>query len=194
MKQIKSPRLDYSALVEAVLRGNRKEASRLSGEILPRLVDYLQVVMGADFQAASECAQQAFMNVYEQIVQNRIKKPAYIFKYLICACRNEYLKFVKIENRYLNSEETILYMKEPAEQLENLIEEERMDLLNDCLDELDNDSKKFILYFLRNPDTSTNEVCDKFDMSNANVRTKKSRLIKHLHHAYKAKSKQTMLV
>lgn len=194
MEQIKSPRLDYSAFVEAVLHGNRKEASRLSGEILPRLVDYLQVVMGADSQAASECAQQAFMNVYEQITQNKIQKPVYIFKYLICACRNEYLKFIKIENRYLNGEETIMYMKEPAEQLENLIEEERMDLLNDCLNELDYDSRKFILHFLHHPETSTNEVCDKFNMSNANVRTKKSRLIKHLHHAYKTKSKKTMLV
>jgi len=187
MEQTKTMRMDYSALVEAVLNGNRKEASRLSGEIIPRLEDYLQVVMGADRQAASECAQQAFMNVYEQITQDKIKNPPYIFKYLISACRNEYLKFIKRENRYLNSDETLMYMKEPAEQLENLIEEERIQLLNKCLDDLDSDSKEFIVYFLRNPDTSTKEVCKKFEMSNANVRTKKSRLIKHLHKAYKTK-------
>lgn len=194
MEETQTPRLDYSAFVEAVLNEDRKKASRLSGEILPRLIDYLQVVMSANYDAASECAQQAFMNVYEQITQNKIQKPAYIFKYLICACRNEYLKFIKIENRYLNSEETLMYMKEPAVQLENLIDEERMDMLNDCLDELDNDSKNFVLYFLQHPGASTNEVCDKFDMSNANVRTKKSRLIKRLHNAYKIKSKQAMLV
>jgi len=188
----KKQKFDYSAFVDAVRNEKRVEASKLSREIIVRLIDYLKVVMSANQDSAEECAQQAFMNVYEQIIQNNIRKPEYIFMYLIRACRNEYFKFVKIENRYLSNDDALNYMKEPAEQMENLIEQERLELLNECLDELDKDSRNFILYLLRYPDKSTEEICEKFGMSNANVRTKKSRLIKRLHNAYKVKSAKTM--
>ncbi|MGF1671801.1 MAG: RNA polymerase sigma factor [Balneolaceae bacterium] len=189
MVKVKNSRLDYSELVEVILKNDMKAASHLSSEIIPRLIDYLRVAHGADSHAAEECAHQAFANVYEQIMQNKIQKPVYVFRYLIQACKNEYFKYSRKEKRYsFDDDDTLAAMCEPAEQVENLIDEERQQLLSECLNELDQKSKDFILYFLNYPDTTVEEVCKKFNMSNANVRTKKSRLLKKLHNTYKRKS------
>jgi len=189
-QQTLKPRLDYSELVISLLNGEQRRAEKLMEELIPKLEEYLRVVMGANKQAAEECAQQAFMNVYEHIMANKIKVPKYILSYLLRACKNEYIRYQNNEKRYLNSDDTFHQMVEPAKQIESLVDEERKALLKECLSELDPESREFISFFLKNPDASTKDASKHFNLTGGNVRTKKSRLTKQLHKAYKQKSKK----
>lgn len=185
-----TPRLDYSELVISLLNGEQRRADKLMQELIPKLEDYLRVVMGANKEAAEECAQQAFMNVYEHIMANKIKVPKYILSYLLRSCKNEYIRYQNNEKRYVSSDDTFNEMAEPASQVQRLMDDERKQLLKECLDDLDCESREFITYFLTNPDATTKEASRHFNLSGGNVRTKKSRLTKQLHEAYKLKAKK----
>lgn len=186
-------RVDYSDLVDSIYNGDNAKASFLLGEIIPRLVEYLKVTMSAKHNCARECVQQALVNVVEQIRKKNIRKPNYIFSYLMRACRNEYISYSQTKDRYTSGDSTFEHMAEPATQIENLIDEERQKLLEECISELDHDSKKFICYFLDNPESTTREVSRVFSLTEANVRTKKSRLIRQLHGMYQVKSAEIMV-
>ncbi len=180
-------RVDYSDLVEALRYGDEETANKLLKEVMPRLSDYLEVVMNANPREAKECAQQAFLDVYERIRKDKIKEKKYIFSYLITTARNQYLHYKKHQHRFSSDPDDIYYQVEPAEQVESLIEEERMQVLESCLDQLDPHDKKLMIYMLANPDATTRQISKKFGLSGANVRTKKSRLTHRLHHCFKKK-------
>ncbi|MEX1062388.1 MAG: sigma-70 family RNA polymerase sigma factor [Balneolaceae bacterium] len=182
------PRVDYSELVEALLNREKEKANELLGEVLPRLQEYLQVVMGAEKSSARECVQQAFLDVYEQICKNKIREHKYIFSYLLKACRHEYLRYSKHQHRFLFEEDALNHVVEPAEQISNLVDKERQVILNECLEELDEESRAFIIHFINKPDTTTKEASRHFNLTGANVRTKKSRITGRLHECYKRKA------
>lgn len=184
-----TPRLDYSELVFALQENNEGEASELLEELIPRLKDYLRVTMNAKEEDAEECIHQAFFNVYEQIIQDNIKNEKYIFSYLIRACRHEYIRYTKHQHRFKSpvDDESPDYLAEPAEQIENLMDEDRQKILRECMDELESKSRKFIEYFFSYPDATTKEASEHFKLSGANVRTKKSRILSRLHHCFKRK-------
>lgn len=181
-------RVDYSELVEALIRGDDAKADELLKEILPRLEEYLVVAMGADVKTAGECVQQAFLDVFEQIRKGNIQGHNYIFSYLLKACRHEYLRYVRYHKRFHYDETPAREMVEPAQQILNLLDEERYQILKQCLGELDEESRSFILHFIRHPDTTTREAKERFGLSSANVRTRKSRITSRLHECYRRKS------
>jgi RNA polymerase sigma factor (sigma-70 family) len=184
------PRVDYSELVDALQDGDESRAAELLDEVIPRLEDYLQVVLGADPRTARECVHQAFLDVLEQIRKDNIREDKYIFSYLIKACRHEFIRYQKHQHRFLYEEESVGENIQPAMQIKNLLDEEREKILKQCLDELDKKSKAFITHFMREPDTTTKEASDLFKISEANVRTRKSRITNQLHECYKRKSRQ----
>lgn len=181
-------RVDYSELVEALQNGDSGKAGVLIKELLPRLEEYLVMAMSAERNAARECVQQAFVDVYEQIQKDKIKENKYIFSYLIKSCRHEYLRYTKREHKFKYEEEALNVLYEPEEQLKNLLDEERQRILEECLKQLQEKNRKFIEYFIDKPDASTQEAEEEFGLSGANVRTRKSRLLSRLHHCYKRKS------
>lgn len=183
-------RVDYSELVEALQSGDDSKASDLLSEVIPRLEDYLQVVMSADPDAAKECVQQAFLDVFEQVRKDNIKNSKYIFSYMIKACRHEYLRFMKRQHKFDYDDDTFNEVYEPEEQFKNLLDKERQRILEECLSELRKKSREFIEYFMDKPEASTDDAVDEFDLSNANVRTRKHRILSRLHHCYKRKSSQ----
>ncbi|MDR8392112.1 sigma-70 family RNA polymerase sigma factor [Aliifodinibius sp. S!AR15-10] len=186
-----SSRVDYSELVVALQENRKGKANDLLEELLPRLIDYLKVTMGADEQDAEECVQQAVLNVLEQINKDNIRKEKYIFMYMIRACRHEYYRYAKDKNKFNHPiEDHEQHMIDPAEQYENLLEEERQEILKECLKELRAKSRRFIEYFIDKPQATTKQASDHFNISGANVRTKKSRILSRLHHCVKRKSNQ----
>lgn len=181
-------RLDYSELVYALQENKEGKANELLAELLPRLKDYLKVTMNADEREAEECIHQAFLNVYEQIIQDNIRKEKYIFSYLLRACRHEYIRYSKHQHRFNSPvDDNPEYLVEPADQIENLLDEDRQRILDECLKELEDKSRRFIEYFIDKPDTSTKEASKHFKISGANVRTRKSRILSRLHHCFKRK-------
>lgn len=183
-------RVDYSELVVALQEGDGSKSGELINEIMPRLEDYLVVVMSAERNAAKECVQQAFLDVFEQIKKDKIKESKYIFSYLIKSCRHEYLRYAKREHKFKYEEDGLNVLYEPEEQMQNLLDKERQKILEECLNELKEKSKKFIEYFIDKPDATTDEATEQFGLSSANVRTRKSRILSRLHHCYKRKSNE----
>jgi len=183
-------RVDYSELVEALHEGEEKKANNLLLEIIPRLVEYLEVVMGANKKEARECVQQAFLDVFEQIRNNNIEQNKYIFSYLLKASRHEYLRYTKNQHRFIFEFDSLGETVEHAEQIENLLEEERYQILKDCLENLDSESREFISYFIKHPDATTKQASKYFKLTEANVRTKKTRITQWLHVCYKMKAEK----
>lgn len=183
-------RVDYSELVDALHKGDDDKANELLSEVIPRLIDYLQVVMSADENVARECVHQAFLDVFEQVRKNNINESKYIFSYLIKSCRHEYYRYVKHQHKFEYEEIALNEMYEPEEQFKNLLDKERQLLLEECLSELRKKSREFIEYFMNRPDATTDDAIAEFDLSSANVRTKKHRILSRLHHCYKRKSNQ----
>lgn len=167
-----------------------EEANELLKELLPRLIDYLKVTMNADEQDAEECVHQAIVNVIEQIKKDNIRKEKYIFMYTLRACRHEYIRYSKDQNKFNHPiEDHDHHLVEPADQYKGLLEEERQLILEECLEELRPKSRRFIKFFINKPEASTKQASDHFNISGANVRTKKSRILSRLHHCVKRKSK-----
>jgi len=181
-------RFNYSELVDALQDGDRDTANTVLSEVMPRLVDYLEVVMNADKRTAKECVQQACLDVFEQIHKDKIRNSKYIFSYLIKSVRNEYIRYTKYQHRFSYSEDSLDHIVEPEQQFENLVEEDRQRILKECLEELGKKNKRFILYIFEYPDATTKALSKQFKLSEANVRTKKSRIISRLHDCYKSKS------
>ncbi len=182
---------DYSLLVDPLRKGNHQKIDRSLEDLLLKLKQYLEVVMGANKQAAEECAQQAFLNVYERIRKNKIRNKKYIYTYMVKACRHEYIRFIKKQNTFLSGDIMDHHFPEPAEQIEKLADKERMEILKICLKELDQDSREFITHFMNYPETTTKEASQFFKISEANVRTKKYRITKILHESFQRRSTYT---
>jgi len=183
-------RVDFSELVVALENGDEMTANRLLDEVMPRLEEYLIVVLKADENVARECAQQAFADVFERIKLGKIKEGKYIFSYLLTATRNEFLRYSKYQHRFESDSEAVYDQAEPAEQIRTLMDKERMELLEKCLLELDAESRTFIRYIMANPDKTSKEFGKRFKISEANVRTKKSRIVNILNRCVRYKSKQ----
>jgi RNA polymerase sigma factor (sigma-70 family) len=178
-------RVDYSSLVSYLQMQKTRKANELLEEVIPKLVDYLKVTMGADENTAKECVQQAFLNVYERILDDKIRDPKTILSYFMQTSRNELLNLQASRKRYSNYEIPEEDMVEPAEQIDRLVDEERAHALKVCLTQLDVESREFISYFLENPGVSSKQASVQFNMTEGNVRTKKSRITKQLHNMYR---------
>ncbi len=179
---------DYSELVLALQQNKEGKASEILKEVLYRLKDYLKVVMNANEKDSEEAIQQAFLNVYEQIRKDNIKNEKYIFSYMLRAARHEYIRLTKDQHRFNYLEDyNREHLVEPAQQIENLIDQDRQLILEACLKELEEESREFIEHFIDKPDTTTKQASKHFKISGANVRTKKSRILSRLHHCFKRK-------
>lgn len=180
-------RVDYSALVECIQEDNIRKTNALVKEMIPKLVQYLQVTLAATEDVAKECVQQAFLNVYERLVEDKLNDPKSLLSYMMMTARNEFFNQYRKNGRLVNNEYVTSSISEPAEQIERLIDQERMELLFECIEELDDDSQIFILYFINHPDATTREASDYFELSESNIRTKKYRITHQLHALYKMK-------
>lgn len=182
---------DYSLLVDALRMGDHQKIDESLEDLILKLKQYLQVVMGANKQASEECSQQAFLNVYERIKKDKIRNKKYIYTYMIKACRHEYIRYVKKQHTFLSGDIIDQRFPEPAEQIEMLADKERMKILKICIAELDQDSREFITHFINYPETTTKKASQLFNISEANVRTKKYRITKTLHDAFQKRSTYT---
>ena len=181
-------RVDYSALVNYIQQENVRKTNSLLEEMIPKLVEYLRVTLAATEETAKECVQQAFLNVYERIAGGKLKDPKTLLSYMMMTARNENFNQYKKNSRYVNNEFATDSVTEAADQIDRLVDQERKELLFECIEELDEESQIFILYFINHPDATTREASDHFDLSEANIRTKKYRITHQLHSLYKMRA------
>ncbi len=148
---------------------------------MPNLKKYLIVVLDAPPGDAEEAVYRAFLNTYEKIMQDEITNKKYIYKYLLRACKHEYIRLSKYQVRFANSpNDSLETANTPAQQVEKLLDEDRQRILEECLQKLPEKSREFITYILHNPEATTRSLSEFFDISEVNARVKKSRIIRDL--------------
>ncbi|MGM0505812.1 MAG: RNA polymerase sigma factor [Bacteroidota bacterium] len=178
--------MDYTPLVKAVQNGDQVTTNKLISEATPILIRMLMARMNASRLDAEDAVQSMFAYVIEAIREGKIHNPSGLLAYMIKTCRHNYLKSLR--------EYTVNYelgmSGEPATeavQLERLIESERMDLYQDCLDHLKDDYREFFEYWVTHPDAPAIDVAREFDISVNNAWTRKHRVIKWLQECIKRK-------
>lgn len=137
--------------------------------------------MGAPASVAEECAYQAFSAVFEKIRTNQIIDRQSVFKYLIIAARNEYIHFKKKEEKTdLTTEDRDDNFPVAADQMQNLIDRERQQLLKKCINKLSKINRSYILNFFTHPQPDMQVLADEFGFSYSKARTLKTRIIQEL--------------
>jgi len=176
----------YSEIVSALRENRQNEVNDLLDELIGRLRDYLQVVLNASEDDAAECAQNTFLLVHEKIMEGAIRNEEHIFSYFLRACRHEY--FGMLDKRWNRKREDIEKVRDyeqhlvsPEQQIKRLQDEDRQKILEACLNRLKKEPREFIEFLMAHPDLSTRELSRRLTMTEANVRTKKSRLVSRLH-------------
>lgn len=172
---------NYAKLIESIQKDDEFAITTLLGTLFPTLVNYLMVTMNSSQDDAEDCAQEAMITVVENIRRNGIKNPDSVFNYIITVSRNAYLRLRRGDIPGPNVDFSEAYhVAEPAEQLENLLSEERERFLTKCLEDLSPDNRELITLWIENPERSTAEVARHLKISVNNAWIRKHRIVKIL--------------
>lgn len=177
----------YSELVTAIKEKDSARVDRLLREIHPRLVRFLRIHMGAVPADAEDCVQEAIYFALAAVREDRLRDPGRIFSYLLTTCRNNYLKLLE-QRKETNYDEVPETSYHRPRQLQNLLDEEQMRILEQCMGELKEEYREFMEYWFERPGSHAGRVADHFGLSVNNVWTRKHRIIKQLNDCYKKKS------
>ena len=180
--------LDLSDLVVAIQSHEQGRINDVLREVMPILVDYLQVRYQASLQDAEDSVHTAIADIIEHVRDEGVRNEQLFYVYILRSVKHEYLKIIRKEKRYTKGGLENITLKHQAEQFDRILDDERQRLLRECLGQLNVESRKFIEYFMNHPELTNQEIADNLDLSHSNVRVKKMRLIRILHECYKRKS------
>ncbi|MDR8391356.1 RNA polymerase sigma factor [Aliifodinibius sp. S!AR15-10] len=179
--------MDYSELVEALQNGDDVRVNEMLKEIIPRLVRFLQIHMGASKSDAEDSVQQAMEPGLDAIREHSLDSNDAVLSYLISTCKNTYLKFME-KKREVNYDRVPSSEFHLPNQMESILDKERKRILKRCMEELQEMYRKFMQYWFDHPDCQAEAVAAEFNLSVSNVWTRKHRIIKKLNRCYKKKS------
>ena len=179
--------MKYSELIDAFQEQDDARVNKILKELTPRLLKFLRIHMGADPDDAKDAVQQAFADTLDVLREGRLQDPEKLLTYLMTASRNIYLKKSRSEVE-INHEMTTRHHFQVPQQLKKLLEKEKFEILEECLDELNEDYRTFIDYWFAHPDSETREIAEHFGITRANSWTRKHRIINKLNECYKKKS------
>lgn len=172
---------------KAVLNDDKNIIEDYAKRIVPKVMEYLMITLKANKFHAEECTHHAFSIVLDRIKSNLLDESTSILSYMITTSRNEYFKMLKNEIREGAAILQEQYYVDSQEQLEALIDSERIQVLSKCLLQLDQKSKEFIEYVMRHPEYSMLKIGKIFNISPENARTRKSRIVSQLSECVKKK-------
>lgn len=179
--------MDYADLVEAIKNQDEVKTSNYLKILMPRLVKFLRLHMGASKSDAQDCAQQAFLYALEAIKTDQLRDVDKLPSYLLTVCRNNFLKKTD-HNAQTSFVDSSIHGRQPPRQLANLLRKERTEILKECLEELSDDYREFIIFWFNHPDANAEKAAQHFNISVNNAWTRKHRVIKKLRECYKQKS------
>ncbi len=181
-------KVDYSELVDALRENDKRITAQHLNELHPRLVTYLIVTMDASPRDAEDAVQQAFLNTYKKLIEGNLKVKKFFFKYLLQACRGEYLKFIDLNaSKDIPRSSFDMHLVEPEEQIKKLVDEERRELLKICMESLQENYRLILNFYCRQSKWSSQAAAARFDTTDVNARMIKSRAIKKLTECVKRK-------
>jgi RNA polymerase sigma factor (sigma-70 family) len=179
--------MEYSDFVQAVQENDLSKVEEHLKTLQPRLIRFLRIHMNAPLADAEDCVQEALLICFESILDKGLKRPGSVLTFLLSTCRNNYFKLLK-KREELYEEVPRGYFQHP-QQLTNLIDNDKLKILEWCLDQLNEEYRKFMKFWFDNPGYEAEEVAEYFDLSISNTWTRKHRLVKLLNKCYEKKSK-----
>lgn len=188
MKKLK---VDYSELVDAIHAEDRKTIKKNLNELRPRLCTYLEVTMDASPEDAEDAVQEAFAEVYSKLLDNRLKSKQFFFKYLLRACRNEYLMLMRHQKRRTgNLDEVSEHLVTPSDQIKRLLDQDHQRMLEECIERLKDKYRDFAQYYCNQSEWEPKAAAKHFDIKYNYMRLIKSRTIKKLTNCVNEKMKK----
>lgn len=171
--------MDYPKFVEAVVNDDRNSLNEYYVVLTKILVKFLLVRLDATIEDAKDSAQNAIMFAVEKIKSSELKHPELIINYLFTTAKHDYLKHQN-KQKEINYEEVPEHHSEEGDQLENLLEQERLSVLSLCFNTLKPKQFNYISYWFDNPKSEATMVAEHFGISVNNAWTKKHRIIQVL--------------
>ena len=171
--------MDYSRFVYAVQNNDTEELETMAVIITAVLIKFLKVRLGVTHQDAEDAAQSTLLRVIEKIRNDKLNNPDSIIFYLFKTAKNEYFKAQKKIKEPTFEEVPETYSASP-DQLYKLLNDEKLSVLQACLNALKPGLKEYIKYWFENPADETSVVADNFGISVSNAWTKKHRILKIL--------------
>ncbi|MFH5832127.1 RNA polymerase sigma factor [Halalkalibaculum sp. DA384] len=181
--------MDYSELAEALQDGDDVKVNKILEEIIPRLVRFLEIHMGASTADAEDCVQHSLERVLKVLREDGLNNTDRILTYLMSTCRNNYLKEQE-KIREVNYDHVPRTEFHKPNQVKSILDRERKQILKRCIEELKEMYRTFIEYWFEHPDSEADMVASHFGISVNNVWTRKHRVIKKLNQCYKRKINQ----
>jgi DNA-directed RNA polymerase specialized sigma24 family protein len=178
--------MDYSKFVGAVLENNEPVINEQVKVITAVLIKFLTVRLDAPIEDAKDCAQSTLLIAIEKIRNNELDNPDVVINYLFTTSKHEYFKVISKE-REVNYDDLPSHYYDKPDQLNRLVDSEKMSILKRCIEALKADYKKYIEYWFQNPDFETSVVADHFGISVNNAWTKKHRVINVLKECFEKK-------
>jgi RNA polymerase sigma factor (sigma-70 family) len=164
---------------DAVITHNEALIARTTNELRSNLIMFLRASMKASINDAEDAIQNVFMYTINNIRSGNIEDAQRIGAYMVKAAKNQFLSMLR-KGELESLDENPAYVASLNEQIEVLVEEEKLEALRDCVDELDDNNRSFMRFWLLKPDEKAEVIANYFKMSVNNVFTKKHRLIKIL--------------
>ncbi len=178
--------MNYAKFIDAVKKGPSKEFNKLYLELFQMLCHYLRTTMRANVPDAEDAAQHALVKTVERIHKNGIKEPDSIYSYLVQGAKNRYLRILFENNRY-NYQDNIEVYIPVEEQVDRLNTYEELETLDKCIEQLPEEWRRFMMYWMDYPDAHANDVARDFGISVNNVWTRKHRVLKKVSECIKKK-------
>ncbi len=171
--------MDYSALVKAVQEGDNVTANRLCSEAFPILRRYLIATLNATPEDAEDAVQRMFEYVIPKIRRSEFANPGGLLSYMLTASKHAYLKDVRDfdvgDLDELNEEPEV-----EASQVWNLINQERLTILEICIETLKGHYRTMVDFIFDHPSATTLDIAEHFDISENNAWIRKHRVIRQL--------------
>jgi DNA-directed RNA polymerase specialized sigma24 family protein len=171
--------MDYSALVKAVQNGDEVTANRLCAEALPILKRYLIATLNASPEDAEDAVQRMFEYVIPKIRRSEIHNPGGLLSYMLTGAKHAFLKEIRdFDPGNLDEldEEPVV----EASQIWNLINEERLSILEMCRELLKGNYRLMVDFIFEHPAATTDDIAEHFNISENNAWIRKHRVIKQL--------------
>lgn len=171
--------MDYSELVYAVKRGDKKTANRMCAEAIPILEKYLISNVNASPEDAEDAVQKMFEYVIPKIQNDEIKSPSGLLSYMLSGARHSYYKIVRDFDldKYAEIEEELV---SEADQVWHLVNEDQESIISSCIEKLKGHYQDLITFLFDHPNADSQEIAEYFDISLNNAWIRKHRVIQQL--------------
>lgn len=179
--------MDYSDLVEAILNGDERTVNRRCAEAYPIIQAYLIANLNASREDAEDAVQRMFEYVIPKIQKGEITRPSALLSYMLTGARHSYFKILNEYGDYDSLDDHKSLQVAEADQVKNLLDEEKQAILRTCLDHLKNHYRSLMEFLFSNPGSESKDIAEKFNISVGNAWARKHRAINKLEECVRSK-------